>query len=100
MHYQNIYSLLFSKFQYLDPGSGSMLIQIIIAAVLGAGVAIRVFWKSIKAFFTGKKSSDVSEEDPTEILDENRTETFNNDPIGINEDDPTVLPLESTSTKE
>ena len=69
---------------YLDPGSGSMLIQIIIAAVLGAGVAIRVFWKNIKAFFAGKKASDVDTEDPTVVLD----------------DDPTTVPLESTSTKE
>ena len=69
---------------YLDPGSGSMLIQIIIAAVLGAGVAIRVFWKNIKAFFTGKKASDVDTDDPTLVLDE----------------DPTAVPLESTNTKE
>lgn len=69
---------------YLDPGSGSMLIQIVVAAVLGAGVAIRVFWKNIKAFFAGKKASDVDTEDPTVVLD----------------DDPTTVPLESTSTKE
>ena len=69
---------------YLDPGSGSMLIQIIIAAALGAGVAIRLFWKNIKAFFTGKKARDVDTEDPTLVLD----------------DDPTAVPLESTSTKE
>ncbi len=70
--------------QYLDPGSGSMLIQIIIAAVLGAGVALRVFWKNIKAFFTGKKASDVDTDDPTLVLDE----------------DPTAVPLESTTTKK
>ena len=39
--------------QYLDPGSGSMLIQILLATLLGAGVAIRIFWRNIKAFFTG-----------------------------------------------
>ena len=95
-----LFDLVVKPVAYLDPGSGSMLIQIIIAAVLGAGVAIRVFWKNIKAFFTGKKSSDISEEDPTEILDENRTVTFNNDPTEILEEDPTILPLESTATKE
>ena len=100
MNYQNLFSLLFSKHQYLDPGSGSMLIQIIIAAVLGAGIAIRVFWKNIKAFFTGKKGSDVSEEDPTEIFDDDPTGIFDNDPTEILEEDPTILPLESTATKE
>lgn len=68
---------------YLDPGSGSMLIQIVIAALLGAGVAIRVFWKNIQAFFTGRKSSDVSELNPTGILE-----------------DPTALPMDSSDTKE
>ena len=95
-----LFDLVVKPVAYLDPGSGSMLIQIIIAAVLGAGVAIRVFWKNIQAFFTGKKGSDVSDEDPTEILDENRTVTFNNDPTEILEEDPTILPLESTATKE
>ncbi len=69
---------------YLDPGSGSMLIQIFIAAVLGAGVAIRIFWKNIKAFFTRNKTRDVSLEDPT----------------AITEDDSTALSIESTSLEE
>ncbi len=69
---------------YLDPGSGSMLIQIIIAALLGTGVAIRVFWKNIKAFFTGKKASNVDTEDLTAVLEE----------------EPTAPSTESTSTKE
>ncbi len=53
-------------FFYLDPGSGSLLVQLILAAVLGAGVAIRVFWKRIKALFTGKKV----EPEPEDDLDE------------------------------
>jgi hypothetical protein len=43
-------------FLYLDPGSGSLLIQLILAALLGIGVAVRIFWRNIKAFFTGKKA--------------------------------------------
>jgi len=61
-----------------------MLIQILLAALLGAGVAIRIFWRNIKAFFTGKKAGEASVADPTEVM----------------EDDPTALPLESPSTKE
>jgi len=70
--------------KYLDPGTGSMLIQIVLAALLGAGVAIRIFWRNIKAFFTGKKASDASVEDSTEIIT----------------DDPTAVASESVSTKE
>ena len=36
---------------YLDPGSGSYLFQIIIGVVLGAGVALRMFWHRIIAVF-------------------------------------------------
>lgn len=42
-------------FLYVDPGSGSYLIQIIIAAVLGAAFYIKAFWYQIRSFFTRKK---------------------------------------------
>lgn len=84
MHCQAIFSLLITRHEYLDPGSGSMIIQLVLGAVLGLGVFVRIFWKNIKAFFTGKKVTDNSAEDPTGIID----------------DDPTALPSETTSTKE
>lgn len=37
---------------YIDPGSGSILIQVILASCIG-GVA--VFWQKLKALFTGQK---------------------------------------------
>lgn len=37
---------------YIDPGSGSILIQVILASCIG-GVA--VFWQKIKALFGGRK---------------------------------------------
>lgn len=49
-------------FLYLDPGSGSVLIQLILAAILGAGLAIRIFWRRIKAFFTGKKDEPAEDD--------------------------------------
>jgi hypothetical protein len=35
---------------YLDPGSGSMLIQIIIGAFLGGGLIIKAYWQKIFKF--------------------------------------------------
>ena len=81
---QSILSILAKPPHYLDPGSGSMLIQIVLAALLGAGVAVKIFWRNIKAFFTGKKASEETTEDPTAVLDE----------------DPTAVQADSTSTKE
>jgi hypothetical protein len=54
---------------YLDPGSGSFLIQLLLAAALGAGVAVRMYWVKIKSFFKGKKGE---QEDP--LADDNSDE--------------------------
>lgn len=40
---------------YIDPGSGSYILQVIIAAVLGVSFFFKNFWYNVKAFFTGKK---------------------------------------------
>ncbi|WP_276481964.1 hypothetical protein [Paraflavitalea pollutisoli] len=51
-------------FLYVDPGSGSYLVQAIIAAVLGAMFYFRnIFWR-IKAFFFRPKKEDTTGNDP------------------------------------
>lgn len=42
---------------YLDPGFGSMVLQLILAGILGAGLVIRMFWKNIKNLFRKKEST-------------------------------------------
>lgn len=37
---------------YLDPGTGSYVLQMIIAGVLGAAFAIKMSWFRIRRFFT------------------------------------------------
>ena len=36
---------------YLDPGSGSMIVQLLIAGIAGAGVALKFFWRRIADSF-------------------------------------------------
>jgi len=36
---------------YLDPGTGSMALQLLIAGVVGALATLRLYWARIKAFF-------------------------------------------------
>ncbi|HEY9361856.1 MAG TPA: hypothetical protein VIQ00_01240 [Chitinophagaceae bacterium] len=43
---------------YIDPGSGSYLIQVIIAAVLGIGFFFKNIWLYIKSIFTRPKKDD------------------------------------------
>lgn len=40
---------------YVDPGSGSYLVQVVIAAVLGALFYFKAAWWKVKSFFTRKK---------------------------------------------
>jgi hypothetical protein len=53
----------FAPFPYLDPGSGSFLIQILIAALLGIGVAVRASWGRIQKLFGKEKSGGQADED-------------------------------------
>lgn len=39
---------------YLDPGTGSMIIQIVIGSVLAVGYTVKVYWKKLKSFFRKK----------------------------------------------
>lgn len=40
-----------TTYAYLDAGTGSYIIQLIIAALLGGLFAIKLFWNKIKNFF-------------------------------------------------
>ena len=55
----------FSPELYLDPGSGSFLIQLLIATVLGLGIALRASWSKIKGIFGGKPKADEDDDDET-----------------------------------
>ena len=45
-------------FLYIDPGSGSYLVQMIIAGILGSLFFIKNAWAKVKDFFTGKKTAE------------------------------------------
>jgi hypothetical protein len=43
---------------YVDPGSGSYLVQAIVAAALGAAYYVKTSWWRIKHFFRKKKKAE------------------------------------------
>lgn len=53
-------------FLYIDPGSGSYLLQLIIAAVLGISFFFKNFWMQVKAFFTRTKPEKEEEKDASD----------------------------------
>ena len=49
-------------FAYLDPGTGSILLQGIIAGVAGVVVVLKLYWYRIKNFFSPKGAKGMGEE--------------------------------------
>lgn len=47
---------------YLDPGTGSLILQALVATLAGAVVAITSYWQKIRAFF-GRRSRDSESSD-------------------------------------
>ncbi|MBI1305851.1 MAG: hypothetical protein GC181_04460 [Bacteroidetes bacterium] len=43
---------------YLDPGSGSYIIQMIIAGAVGGAYAIKLYWQRLVGFFKGSSSKE------------------------------------------
>ena len=41
-----------AKAAYLDPGSGSFIIHILVASLVGISFFVKIFWRNIKLFFS------------------------------------------------
>lgn len=62
-------------YAYLDPGTGSFIVQIAIASLVGIGFSVKMFWGNLKMFFynlTAKKNKDETIEcDKKEEIEDN-----------------------------
>jgi hypothetical protein len=56
---QILFSVLSKPHAYLDPGSGSFIIQMLIAGIVGAGFLLRGFWSKL----FGKRNESESEDE-------------------------------------
>jgi hypothetical protein len=50
-------------YAYLDPGTGSYIFQLIVAALLGAAFAVKLFWNDVKTFFSNLFSREEEREE-------------------------------------
>lgn len=57
-------SLPGTAYAYLDPGTGSLMIQALIGAIAGVSVAIGLYWGKIKAYFGQLKREEPEPKDP------------------------------------
>ncbi len=49
-------------FAYLDPGTGSMLLQVILGGVAAVGVAVKLYWHKLRAAFGMTKKKEPEDE--------------------------------------
>ncbi len=47
-----------SAYAYIDPGTGSMLLSALVAAIAAAGATILMYRSKVKSFFFKKKKND------------------------------------------
>ena len=57
---------LFDKVSYLDPGSGSFILQLILATLLGSLLILRSSWTKVKDFLAGLFNRNPGEDDQDE----------------------------------
>jgi len=58
-----------ASYAYLDPGTGSMLLQGLLAGIAGVAVVLRLYWYRVKSFWQGlfsRKPQQQSDEQASE----------------------------------
>ena len=45
-----------AAFAYLDPGTGSMLLQLLLGGIAGGLMVVKLYWARLKQLFSGRKS--------------------------------------------
>lgn len=56
-------------YAYLDPGTGSMILQGIIAGVAMASITLKMYWHRFKSFFSRKTAT------PEEVVEDSEEES-------------------------
>jgi len=51
---------------YLDPGTGSILLQVLIGGVAGLGVIVKLYWHRLRGLL-GWRKKDAQEEPPSAV---------------------------------
>lgn len=52
---------------YIDPGSGSIVFQMIIAAIVGGVFTLKLFWKKLKRLLAGGEAENARLESDTDV---------------------------------
>jgi len=47
---------------YLDPGTGSMMLQVILGGIAAIGVAIKLYWHKLRVLFGASRKEEAEDE--------------------------------------
>ena len=47
---------------YLDPGTGSMMLQVILGGIAAIGVAVKLYWHKLVAIFRPRRNKETEDE--------------------------------------
>tara|TARA_Y100000591_G_C21710076_1_gene632995 strand:+ start:269 stop:490 length:222 start_codon:yes stop_codon:yes gene_type:complete len=53
--------LISNAYAYIDPGSGSIILQAILGAIAAGGLTIKIYWNKLKVFFKRKKTDKLDQ---------------------------------------
>ncbi len=62
-----IATLALPSYGYIDPGTGSLIIQSIIGAIAAIGVTLKLYWHKLKLMFSRKSESKESAKETTDV---------------------------------
>lgn len=57
-----IITLTRPAYAYLDPGTGSIILQLLLGGLAGAAVVLKLYWARFKSFFSRKSDAESSSE--------------------------------------
>ena len=55
-------SLSINAEAYLDPGTGSMMLQVILGGIAAIGVALKLYWHKFRVFLGAGKKEDAKDD--------------------------------------
>ena len=50
---------------YIDPGTGSVVFQGLIGVLVGAGIALKLYWMKIKNYFMDRSTKKIADDKDT-----------------------------------
>ena len=50
-----------NAYAYIDPGSGSLILQMLIGTLVGLGITLKIYWHKIRMKFSGFSEQDGKE---------------------------------------